>query len=205
MEMFEEVAIRTAPAPPSFWGRYVDDTFVVMKRNEIESFTQHINTINPSIRFTIEREQGGSLAMLDTLLHRQLDGSLKVTIYRKATHTDQYLAFDSHHPLQHKYGVVRTLMHRAETLVTTSEDKEEEKKKVKSALAANGYGSWIIQDATKQMGKNRAPRTHQTNRRHKSSVTMPYVQGVSEALRRFLHNTRWKSTSNQLTQCDSYW
>ena len=39
----------------------------------------------------------------------------------------------------------------------------------------------------KQLAMNRAPRTHQTNRRHKSSVTMPYVQGVSEALRRVLN------------------
>ena len=61
--------------------------------------------------------------MHDTLIHRKEDGSTKITIYRKPTHANQYILMDSHHPLQHKLGVIRTLMHRAETLVTEEEDK----------------------------------------------------------------------------------
>ena len=57
--------------------------------------------------------------------------SLQVSVYRKPTHTDQYLVFDSHYPLEHKLSVIRTLFHRAETVVTTPEDKDSELKHVK--------------------------------------------------------------------------
>ena len=72
--------------------------------------------------------------MHDTLIHRKVDGSTKITIYRKPTHANQYILMDSHHPLQHKLGVIRTLMHRAETLVTEEEDKGLEIEKIKKAL-----------------------------------------------------------------------
>ena len=65
-----------------------------------------------SIKFTHEEETDNSIPFLDTHIHRRYDGSIKVKVYRKKTHTNQYLAFDSHHPLHQKMGVIRTLMNR---------------------------------------------------------------------------------------------
>ena len=36
------------------------------------------------------------------------------------TRTNQYLSFDSHHPVAHKAVVVKALMHRASTLSSNS-------------------------------------------------------------------------------------
>ena len=66
----------------------------------------------------------GSLPFLDTLIVRRENGSVQLLVYRKKTHTDQYLNFDSHHPLHHKLGVVRTLLDRCETVVTEEGDKK---------------------------------------------------------------------------------
>uniref|UniRef100_A0A3P9DAE4 15-oxoprostaglandin 13-reductase n=1 Tax=Maylandia zebra TaxID=106582 RepID=A0A3P9DAE4_9CICH len=42
------------------------------------------------------------------------------------TNTDQYFLFDSHHPLEHKLGVIRTLHHRAEHVPSKREGKKKE-------------------------------------------------------------------------------
>ena len=51
-------------------------------------------------------------------LTKNEDGGVKSTVYRKKTHTDQYLNVASHHPKHQKLGVVRMLMNRCETITT---------------------------------------------------------------------------------------
>lgn len=53
-------------------------------------------------------------------------GSLEIEVYRKPTHTVQHLLFDSHHPQEHKLGVIITPHHQAENLPTTAEIKDKE-------------------------------------------------------------------------------
>ena len=65
--------------------------------------------------------------------------SLDVTIYRKPTHTDQYLHFDSHHPVSHKLSVIRTLNYRAQTAVTDPVERTKELDLIKGALSRCGY------------------------------------------------------------------
>ena len=52
------------------------------------------------------------------------DRNLTIDVYRKPTHTDQYLRFESHHPLKHKLGVIKTLQHRAKEIPTTTQGKQ---------------------------------------------------------------------------------
>ena len=126
MENFEWEALKSAKQPPRVWMRYVDDTFVVIKKDFAQEFTDHINSLNPNIKFTNDPEVDGKLPFLDTLVKRQADWSVKISVYRKPTHTDQYLAFESHHPLEHKLSVIKTLFHRAETVVTDPADQVSE-------------------------------------------------------------------------------
>ena len=116
-----------APTSLSFWGRYVDDTFVKIKKSAIDSFTDHINNTHRAIKFTVEHEVENTLSMLDVLVHKKADDSTKTTVYKKKTHTDQYLVADSHHPLQHKLDVIRSPHHRAEIVNTLKEDEKNEK------------------------------------------------------------------------------
>ena len=69
---------------PQVCGRFVDDTFVVIKSAHKEEFFTHINSINDGIQFTGENTRvDGSMPFLDTLVIPQADGSLLTTVYRK--------------------------------------------------------------------------------------------------------------------------
>ena len=118
MESFEEQAITTSSYEPRIWKRYVDDTFTILDRENVDDFLQHLNNQQPSIRFTMETEKDNKLAFLDTAVLREPDGRLTTSVYRKPTHTDQYLAYDSHHPQSVKRGIVKCLYERAKRLVT---------------------------------------------------------------------------------------
>ena len=79
---------------PRIWKRDVDDILTALDRGSVDSFWQYLNN-----RFTMETESGSKLAFLDSAVSREPDGRLTTCVYRKPTHTDQYLAYDSHHTL----------------------------------------------------------------------------------------------------------
>ena len=82
--------------------------------------------------------------MLDTVSCRAEGGSLDVRVYRKKTHTDQYLDFKSNHPLHHKLGVVCTLLDRNDAITTKESDKVKEREHVRNALS-NVVKLWLSQ------------------------------------------------------------
>ncbi len=143
MEHLEQSAIASVPleAKPKLWKRYVDDVLEIVKEDQIIPLTEHLNQVDPSgsIKFTYEKEQNGSIPFLDTLIIRKSDGSIKLHVYMKASHTDQYLHFNSHHPLHHKLGVIRTLMNRCNNIVSEEEDRQKEKDHIQKALSLCGY------------------------------------------------------------------
>ena len=103
-----------------FWKRYVDDTFVVIDAAKKESFLEHINSIDPHIQFTTEdAKTDGSIPFLYTIVMPQPDNSLLTSVYRKLTHTDLYLCWNSHHHLSAKFSVINTLKHRAKKICST--------------------------------------------------------------------------------------
>ncbi len=109
--------------------------------------------------------------------------STKVTIYRKPTHTVQYLNFESNHHLEHKR--VRTLMYRVDKLVMTEEDKELGKSHVKSALKANGYKTWMFK-SPKPRKKKDSNASEQPYK--KVNVPLLYIKGLSEKLTKIFRN-----------------
>ena len=137
MEWLEKQAIATAPVTcqPRLWKRYKDDIMEIVKKGCIQQLTAHLNTTDTrgNIEFTHEEESEGSLPF--TLIIRKEDGTIKLLVYRKKTHTDQYLNFSSHHPLHQKLGVIKTLLDRCNNILTDQEDSRKEEGYIIKALS----------------------------------------------------------------------
>ena len=112
-----------------------------------------LNTLDESgnIKFAYEVEQDGKLPFLDLLLVRTDNDGLKFLIYRKPTHIDQYLNFYTHHPIEHKLSVVRTLMERSQCMVSDVVDKKHKDAHVEDALRVCGYPEWSFDKVKSQM------------------------------------------------------
>ena len=184
MKIFEEQAIESAPCKPKIWKRYVDDTFAILDRDRVDVFLRHLNSQQPSIsiRFTEEIESNSKMAFLDRSVYRETDGRLTTSVYRKPTHTDQYLAYDSYHPQLVKRCIVKCLHDRAKRLVTKPSVIAGEEKHLSSVLVSNRYPSSFVQKIT----KTRTALRREPLVKFKSLAALLYVQGVSEPLRRSL-------------------
>ena len=106
MQAHEQTAISMALHPQKVWEQFVDDVNSIFRH--LESFFCHINNLHQNVKFTMKEESNGELEFLDTLLKRN-NGKISLLVYRKPTHTDQYLHGSSHHQASCKESVVSSL------------------------------------------------------------------------------------------------
>ena len=185
-ESFEVEAIRSAPHPPYLWKRFVDDTFTIIESSQKNEFLEHINSIDKHIQFTAEDQRSdGAMPFLDILITPGRDGSLSTSVFRKLTHTDLYLQWDSHHTLTSKYSVIGTLQHRAQAICSNPQLLQKEH--LKSALKKCKYPTLAlnkIQIKAKKKDTNKAPtKRTSTNNQKKSYIVVPYYSGLSESIK----------------------
>ena len=98
MEYFEKRALGPE-LPVSFtintWLRYVDDVLTIVKKGTHDSLLNYLNSIDPNIKFTIEPpNEQGAIPFLDTF-PRPSGDKIITSVYRKPTHTDRNLDFNS--------------------------------------------------------------------------------------------------------------
>ena len=193
LEDLEAKALSSSPHLPSMWKRYVDDTLTTINRDHKDAFLDHLNSIDDNIRFTTEDpKEDGSISFLDILIIPDVNGKLNTTVYRKPTHTDMYLHWDSHHNIPAKYSVIGTLYHRANTICSTTQYLQNEERHLNQALVKCKYPQWAI---NRFKLRARTTTSHNSNRRTGSSntaqpnnpninIVVPYHQGLSESIKR---------------------
>ena len=126
----------------------------------------------------MELEEEGSLPFLDTRVTRLANGKLDITVYRKKTHTDRYLHFESHHPIHVKKGTVRCLYDRARNLTQRNESLKEEENHLMKTFIGNGYPRVFVRSASKQRTP-REPDDDDGNETEKPPIAyLPYVAGL---------------------------
>ena len=94
----------------------MDDVFSIIPKGKRDILLNYLNSIDPHIKFTVEQPNAeGAIPFLDTFPQPKGE-NISISVYRKPTHTDRYLDFNSSHPISAKKAVVRALMDRAENV-----------------------------------------------------------------------------------------
>ena len=81
--------------------------------------------------------------------------------------------------------MVRTLYHRADTVVTEEADAVAEKQHIDNALGNCGYPNWVLNSVKNKKARKRSKdnRSHSTTA-SKGFVTIPFIKGLTEPLKR---------------------
>ena len=105
-------------------------------------------------------------------------------VYRKPTHTNQYVHVDSHHAISNKYSIISSLLHRAKNLCSSQQLLDEEHSLIHKALLQCKYPNWAINRTKLKMNtpkpSNRSSSSKTINRGH---ITVSYKEGLSESVK----------------------
>ena len=142
----------------------------------------------------MEPTQQGSLPFLDTLVTTEPDNTFSTTVYRKPTHTDQYLYWDSNHHITAKQSVFNTLAHRAKTVSSSQDKMDRELKHIRTALQHFQFPSWALnQWQHKFTHPNQQPtsttntsnnNSSADNNKNKATIVVPYIPSTGEIFKK---------------------
>ena len=159
---------------------------MVVKKNNLETFHEHLNNIEASIKFTLETESSNSLPFLDVLVVKEKSGNLITKLYQKPTHTNRFLNFNSQHSLSQKRGITSTLSHRINSkLITKKTDKSIEIKKLIEILKKNDYPEWFVKQTLLRTNKNWNDHIKEasfSSNERKELVVLSYLAGFTEKI-----------------------
>ena len=105
-----------------------------------------MNLISSTANFSspMKVQQIISYRFLDCLIKRDNEGRLQTKVYRKKTHTGQYLHYTSNQPEHVKIGTIKTLVRRAKIACSTEESLSDEFDYIKKTMRLNGYPEKLI-------------------------------------------------------------
>lgn len=190
MANLEEEIMSNDGFKPKLWIRYVDDVFLIWNggNDSILKFLDTINNLRPTITFTMEEEIDGSIPFLDYRVIRDKD-KLITEVYRKPTHTDQYIHFTSNHHHMFKTGTMKCLLNRAQTHSSTNIAKSREIEYLHKVFKMNGYPDSIL---------NRVFLNHKSRNERKeeplNTISLQYVPKISEQIKRVLEKVNIRTT-----------
>ena len=118
---------------------------ILTSRKEISRIVNYMNKRHKNIKFLFETEKDNSFSFLDVKICREKD-KFTTIVSRKNTFSGIYTNFSSFVALEHKFGLVYTLLHRSFTIVSDFSKFHFEVETLMKTLHKNAY-------ATKFVGK----------------------------------------------------
>jgi len=110
---------------------------------QLEQLLQLLNSINPHVKFTMEKEINNSINYLDVTISR-VNNRLEFKIYRKETFTDTIIPSCSNHPTNIKLSVFHSLIDRLLKIPLSPANFEKELHVIKTIAKNNGYTLDVI-------------------------------------------------------------
>ena len=158
------------------WARYVDDILVVVPNDmNLETKLNELNSVDPKIQFTIEKEHQRTLAFLDTEIVRNAE--VKFKVYRKPTNKECYVHYYSGHSDRVKRGVVLGFFLRA-FRICSDEYLQEEIEHIMTSFTKLKYPRGFLINMKKKALDIRKRSAKSNKKEQIRCVTIPYSKSA---------------------------
>ena len=140
-------------------------------------------------------------------------------MYRKPTHTDQYLHWDSNHHITAKQSVYNTLAHRTKTVSSTQDLLDKELSHIKTALHHYQFPAWALnqwehkfkhpsQDTTTNntnTNNSTSNNNQDSNNNYKTTIVVPYIPNTADRFRKLAKEEVFRYISKAQTHLEQHW
>ena len=160
-----------------FYIRYLDDTLVLAKVEDIDNIMKQFNSFDKSIQFTIGRFEDGMIHFLDI----KTNGS-ETDLYYKTTHTGQYCDFSSQTPWKLKISWIKAFHDRATKICSTSKLPNDQINRIRTFMSWNSYPKYVRNNIIKRLQQNRTAVQNDDESAIKIWIRLHYLGNKGETL-----------------------
>jgi hypothetical protein len=183
----EKIWLADCPEPfrPTFYRRYIDDTFILFRHNShAQLFLDYLNSKHTCIKFTMECEQNSSLAFLDCKISRNTD-RFESSVFRKSTFTGLGTSYFSFCSDKFKINGIKTLLSRAYKICSNYPSLHNEFTFLKSFFHNNGFPYPVIESCVRNflIGKFSLTPVPATVNKQKYFISLPFFGAQSIKLK----------------------
>ena len=195
MEEFEVKALNSIPYPLHFGSGLLMTPLSSTRQNTVRTYFSTSTTRTHTYNSQWNQHNKAHFHFWTLLSTIEPDNTFSTTVYRKPTHTDQYLHWDSNHHITAKQSVLNTLAHRAKIVSPTQDKMDRELQHIKTALQHCQFPSWALNQwqykfthpiqhtttTTTSTSNNNSPAE---NNRNKVTIVVPYIPNTDEKFKK---------------------
>ena len=204
MEFMEKQFIRSLPEDtrPIFWVRYVDDIFIVYQHHDdkLQEFLNHVNSILPSIKFTVEYEVENRLPFLDVMVsHDEINNTFSFGVYRKPTNNEGYIHYFSSHSTTTKQNIITNMFYRAFRICDPC-NLDNEIEHIKNSFSKLAYPLHVIDKSLSMARKKYYNPENPSEFSMKNNITLPYNKQLDSIKKSISHfNSQMNKTDSNIS------
>ena len=136
---------------PKFYLRYLDDILAAFdNKQDSLNFSDFLNNRHPNIKFTIEKQNNNSIAVLDVFISGINNQNLTFQTYHKSTYTGLLLNFKSFTSFSYKISLIKCLINRLFKICNNWNFFHNDTENIKSNLIKNAYPPFLIDKVIKK-------------------------------------------------------
>jgi len=173
--------------------RYVDDIFMIIPAEKLNSVLTTFNSYHSRLKFTYELEDDNMLNFLNISVIKD-NGNIITNWFRKPTFSGRYINYYSNHPIQYKWNTVMSLVDQA-ILLSDERFHAANLDIVKANLLNNGYPLTMLNRMIVKRHKflkNKIRDSFETNNDQSDNrnytLTVPYTGRLSNDIKRIVKN-----------------